>query len=538
MKLPEMTKEGVVLTAFSDSQQDAIIGWMLEEDHFFISCLMHLEPGYFTSTLNGSIFKTMKIWFDEYNQKPTTEELKSKYHMTNHTDYRKYYDKIDLCCTTTGSHSLKPLSKGMSGWIWVIKLSDSLHKAESLFNRKAWPEAIDYIEKKMAEIRKTSFENDSKVIFNDSVSFFSKRTESFSDCLTIGNPEFDILLREAAKKEDADLTKNDPREWTNGGLVRGDTTIILGPSNSGKTTTLTSIIIPNILAGRRILYMTHEQKWEDIKTKLFQSALNATAEDLTKPSDAMLRGMRVWENKLEDNLVYIPWIKAGDMWVESVIGEIGRQQEFLKSTEGQYFDMIVNDYPGKLKSKEMKGRSGWEEADYVYDQFVNAGMQWRSHMVLPVQTNRDGYKANRGDSSESRVIDQADAAGSFGIMQKADNVITLNRSPQEQKENYMRFYISKSRTQEAQTTFVTKTDFAKSRTHHVRLQSLKVDAMTGNKPAEVLNMARLAFSPEGSVVKRKDTLMPIISQPIHIPDGEMPDLVVNPSTVEKSKKKT
>jgi len=485
----KMDKEGVPLSVFTEKQQDAIIGWMLKERHFFINCIIHLERHYFVNPMNGAVFQAMLDWNTTYKRAPSIEELKGSFNRSHHNEFTKYHDRINMCISSISDFGIDALSREMTGWMRTIKLAKSITEAEKLYNSKAFSQAYDFVAKKSAEINKTTFEQDQRVVFGDALTFFSDRIEEHKDCLTIGHPDFDILLREEARKENAKRDSRRPSDWTNGGLVKGDTTIILGPSNSGKTTTLTSIIIPNILNNKHVLYFTHEQKWEDIKTKLFMNACRATQTELKNPTPEMKRVMDYVGSKLDEYLVYIPWIKAGKMWVEDVINEITLQQELLKADKGTTFDLLINDYPGKLKSKEMKGRQGWEESDYVYDQFVNAATEWRFHAILPVQTNREGYKVNRGDSADGRVIDQADTSGSFGIMQKADNVITLNRSPKEQALNIMRFYISKSRTQGAQTTFATKTDFARSSTHGPSHQS--VDFTADQEPS--ISSIMLAF---------------------------------------------
>lgn len=536
MSLVNLSKDDITLSVFTDPQQDAIIGWMLTETTFFIKCISQIESKYFTSVLNQSIFEVCKEFYSEYGRPPSIEETKGQFNLRNHQDFRKYHDAIDLCMTTKQQFGLDALSHNMTGWMRTVKFASCLHKTERLYNSRDFSGAILFLEKKTSEIRNTSFEDDEKVVFNDATSFFAEQSESLGDCLTIGHPVFDGLLREGAKIDKPDLKSRNPNAWTRGGLVKGDTTCILGPSNSGKTTTLTSIIIPNIIARKYVLYFTHEQKWEDIKTKLFMNVCRCTIEELRSPTPEIKRAMKVFGDLMAEYLVYIPWIKAGDMWVESVLNEITLQQEKLKAEKGQYFDMLVDDYPGKLKSKDMKGRSNWEELDYVYDQFVNAAMQWRTHAILPVQTNREGYKANRAGQNDGRVIDQADAAGSFGIMQKADNVITLNRSPKEQAEGYMRFYISKSRTQGAQTTFVTKTQFEKSVTHGHNLPYVELDASMNNDADAALNAVYMVMSNKsGGVLGGAKPGYPE-PKPLKapIPEGEV-EIPVNPANNQKNK---
>jgi KaiC/GvpD/RAD55 family RecA-like ATPase len=457
--------DNINLSSFTDSQQDAIIGNMLKDRHFFLKCVVLLKYDWFINPLNSDIFKQCQSFFDQFKRQPTGEELKDKFNRTHADTYRKYHDRIDLCILTSKNFGLDFISTEMTGWMKMVMFRNSMEDAADIFRKQDWSAALTWLDFKINEVKQTSFLDDKRITFADSLDFLQKRDTSFEDCLTIGHPDFDELLLEGAAIKGGDRSKPLPKFWTTGGLVKGDSTMILGPSNSGKTTTLTSIIVPNILNNKYILYMTHEQKWEDIKTKILMNAVGATNKELRHPTPDLIRRIKAVAEKLEQYLVYIPWIKVGNMWVESVIAEVNMQQESLHAKYGVKFDMLIDDYPGKLKSQQYKGRAVWEEADYVYDQFVTMATEHRFHAILPVQTNREGYKVNRGDASDGRVIDQADAAGSFGVMQKADNVITLNRSPEDQQYQVMRFYISKSRSSQAQTMFASRTDFAKSITH-------------------------------------------------------------------------
>lgn len=457
----------VDLRAFNDVQQQAIIGFMFENRFFFIKCIMNLRFDWFSSPIDGEIFRQLCDFYDAYKRQPYVDEIKGRFNLSHSDNYRRYHDQIDLCIASSKKFGVDVLSTEMTGWMRMVMLKNAIQDAAYKYKQSNWTQALDWVDKSITDIKKTSFLEDKSVDFSDSLSFFSDRREDFEDCLTIGHPLFDELLRKGSSlpANKADNRQRSAKYWTNGSLVKGASTMILGPSNSGKTTTLTSIILPNVLNEKYILYFTHEQKWEDIKTKLFMNGCYATDDALRNPDGPLQENMKYLGEMLKEYLVYIPWVKAGDMWVESVMAEIAVQQEMLEGRRRKKFDMVIDDYPGKLKSKEYKGRASWEEQDYVYDQFVNLAMQEKFHGIWPVQTNREGYKVGRGDHAESRMVDQADAAGSFGVMQKADNVITLNRSPEEQARGSMRFYISKSRNAEVGTTFATATRFDLSVTH-------------------------------------------------------------------------
>jgi hypothetical protein len=119
---------------------------------------------------------------------------------------------------------------------------------------------------------------------------------------------------------------------------------------------------------------------------------------------------------------------------------------------------------------------------YVYDIYVQLALEYKLHSLLAYQTNREGSKENQGkysdDAGENRLIDHNDAGESFGAMQNATNVISLNRSPRAQQLNQMTFFISKSRSNKTGVAVVAKTNFAASQTHSNELGAI---AYEGNR---------------------------------------------------------
>lgn len=471
-----MNNKPINFNDFSPAYQDAIIGHMLQDNYFYLKCTSLLEKEWFSNITNQSLF----VWVQELSQSkkgvPNSHELKALVYQKAGENRGKYETHINLCIAAAKNQSLTSVSSQMTGWIKLVKFQHCIDRAVGKFNSGDFHDAVDWTEKEIVAIRHATFMGDNTVDFNNTKDFLRKTQEEAGDCLTIGHPDFDKLLRAEAAIPDPNMDSLIPAHWTKGGLVKGNSTMILGASNSGKTTTLVSIIIANITNRKRILYITHEQKWEEIKLKLLKAFCGATDHefnsinldnlgDTSTPKTVLENRILSAEKFLHSYLTYVPWIKAGDMYVESVISEIKmKQEELMSRNEGKGFDMVVDDYPGKLRSRTFKSQSEHVMIDYVYDQFVNIAEEYRFHGIWPVQTNRDGYKVNMEGTTDNRDVGQADVAGSFGVMMKADNVITLNRKPAEIANNTMRYVIVKSRSAETGTTFATQTDFARSKT--------------------------------------------------------------------------
>ena len=67
------------------------------------------------------------------------------------------------------------------------------------------------------------------------------------------------------------------------------------------------------------------------------------------------------------------------------------------------------------------------------------------------------------------MITKEDVHESFGPMQRATNIISVNRDPLAQQNDRVTYYIDKSRSSETGWAVVCRSDFSRSLTHSNRL---------------------------------------------------------------------
>jgi KaiC/GvpD/RAD55 family RecA-like ATPase len=335
----------------------------------------------------------------------------------------------------------------------------------------------------MVEILNTNFDKDSKIDFSNTWDFFKEMAKDSEGSCTLGHPHFDALLEPRSK------WSSDYSTLEVGCLHRGDLTVFMGPSNSGKTSALVTIAAANLKMKKNVIYFTHEQKEKDIRKKIIQSItgigmddinawMNMAAENgemgLEAKRSEMGQRILAAEAILQKYLTYIPFTKAGEMQVENVVNEIRLQQEKLLASTGRGFDLLIEDYPAKLQAKVFNTRKVDHrvEMEYVYDQFQILAKEMNFHSLVAAQTNREGFKmANKQNGSgEKRLLDQGDIAESFGVARIADNVITINRGMEETKNNTIIFNISKSRSNSTGHQFKSTTKMDRSMTHGPSLE--------------------------------------------------------------------
>jgi KaiC/GvpD/RAD55 family RecA-like ATPase len=468
-----------VVLKFSEIWQDAIVGYSLKEYPFFINCRTYINYRWFQHPDTQAVVKVLYELYDRLEVKRLIkpEELKQQF-VRLHPDVKtqqKFFIHTEKCLKATDQVGLDLMCTDLTTWIKIIKLKSTLLSGEALFNKQDYQAAADSLQKQLRELNNTSFSPDDSVNFLDPVSFFERRTESLKDCVSIGHPLFDDLLIPGASKvpKNASISDaNDFNKLTSGGLSKGDCTVLIGASNSGKTSTVLSIISANIKMNKRVLLITHEQKADDIKTRFFENFCAVSGIDLSRVSfDVELqKKLEVAAKQFNDYLTYIPHTKPSEMYVENVLAMIENRQEKLKSQIGAGYDLLVVDYPAKLRSRHFSNKSSsiWEERSFVYDQFYTVCKHYNFHGLFPVQANREGAKINRGDLD--RMLEMEDVAEAYNIVQGADNVITINRSVENKESRIIKFYISKSRLSQTGNTFVSETKLEQCRTHGLGLK--------------------------------------------------------------------
>ena len=463
---------------FGPKFQEAIVGHMMREYPFLVQCVHHLKPEWFhnpdTQVIVKKIFEIYSSM--EHKRIPTPLEVRESLnyqYIADPAQVRRYQAHMVACDKSREQLGLDFIAAQMTSWIRLIKLRNSIVKAEHLYNHQEYEQATTWLKTTMSEIENTTFEPSNAVDFSNPAKLFENREKVFERCCTLGDPLFDGLLRQNAAKS---IPAGSPIEYTSdlrnqtaGCLVPGDTTLLMGSTNSGKTTAVVTIVAANLKFDRRVLFITHEQKPEDIRAKLYLCTTGISGEQLShlkSHPDLLSRAEVASTEYFAKNLTYISHMKPGDMYVESVMAIIAAQQERLASQNGgQGYDLVVVDYPGKLKSKLYMGRNvqTWDEQAYIYNQFVVAAGYYRFHALLPVQSNREGFKVNRGDAD--RFLDAGDVANSYGITQVVDNILTIRRNNSEKHKNIINFFLSKSRLSETGWVFQAISDMTLSRTH-------------------------------------------------------------------------
>ena len=517
----------VSLDIFNQVQQEAIVGYMLQDPAFFSRCSTILKPNYFTDSDLSSVISCAFEVFEECRTPPKKDDITLRINLKYPDSGSKYINRMNLCESSAKKISFGNLANSMETYLQACEYTLLSGKVNQLFTSRNYKEAITLMNEGIQDIRNITFNDVDFSIMPDPRALIHQRREEAKNRLTLGNHKFDSLLNGVFDQSSAEVVNSgstSPYQKIDGKVVRvekypigclgrGNTTMILGPTNSGKTSTVVSIIVANLFQNKKVLFLTHEQTEEEIQMKIAERFHGLSSSEMGRLSDDesqkfKMDDMYVRQQKFMQNLFYRNWVDAGKMYVEDVIAFINNKQAEEVAKDGKGFDLIVDDYPGKLSVRSAKKfNSEYAEQTYVYDQFVQLALQHKNHVILPLQVNRGGaslLKENSSGKSEVyKYVTESDVAGAFNVMHRADNIITINSSPTDKKHGVIRYFIAKARSARTNKVFAVKADLGRSTTHKEKSQGVVFDEIDpiSNSYADIYTCLGIPYEARGSAKK-------------------------------------
>jgi hypothetical protein len=444
---------------FSDLKQKAVMGYLLEDNHFFLTAWSKVKDAWFTDPLLADIWKARVAYQNFYKQKPNSlnEFMGSNFFLVHDNAYRNaLFQQIHLCVNAAREFSLIALRNEMTLWLqsrifkqWLETASKNYNAAQ--FDPPKMAQAFADIHSCDRQLYEATFEEGTEVLFNDLAnrSFDAKREADMDTALTFGCRPIDERILTGAR---------------NGcGLLRGDNTVILAPTNQGKSSCLITVARHNLMRRQSILYLTHEDHPDNIKDKIYRSVLGVTREERMAMAltDEGVKKLMNCEWILKKYFTYLPMNKPG-LTVEEVYAAAQIAHDKRKAATGKGYDLIIDDYPAKLTTERAsKGNMQKRHIDEViYGYFTSMALAFNAHVLTAIQTNREGAKTNkhRGGGGR-RLLAMEDVSESYGAMMTASNVITLNRDEHAEQNNRLTYHLAKTRSNNGNWSVVTRTRY-------------------------------------------------------------------------------
>jgi KaiC/GvpD/RAD55 family RecA-like ATPase len=464
----------------NETSQSALLGHLLTNSQFFTQAYQKIQPNWFRNPYHARLYSILCSYYKEKDFYPTLQEFRiyRGFDGLDGAEKKRLELELGVCLNNTQKIRLEGLVNELTMWMHSRILQDQIVRASNAWNKGRYDIAASCLAEAAKAYNETRFNEGEAVRFTEAKTWLSKAETDTTNTLTTGLRLLDRGLIELTPKQEKERelakAKGVPYEKEPGGLQIRDTTILLAPSNTGKTTTLITIARHNIYAGKSVLFMTHEGAPEDIRIKMLCAAIGKTRGEIMEmyKTEEGFNTIDKATKVLEAFMVYVPFNKAG-MKVEDVVPIIRRyQEERAAKNGGKGFDLLVSDYPAKLTTEmASKGNLSTRHIqEVVYENYVQLALEYGFHSLLAIQTNREASRVNSGhydgkNNSDHRLLTMEDVAESWGPMTSASNVITLNRSPTAKLRDRITFYIAKSRTSQTGLAVAAKSRFDQSLSH-------------------------------------------------------------------------
>lgn len=463
---------------FSNPKQEALMGHLLADPKFFLLARNKIEVSWWGVMRLQQLWGILTRLAAGYDRAVTAAELSECQEMValDVADANRLRSLINLCLQRRLEFGLDMLQDDLTDWLRCRIYLNNMKKSEALFNMAAkgggknkdrLSVAFAAVKKMSQDIEDATFEYEQ--VETITIEDIENAKIDAKHAVDFGLPRLNALLNPEGLSADDLLL--DPNAVNLNGLLKGDMTVLLAPTNVGKTTTMVTIAAVNILSGRDVLLITHEGRISDIKLKIWQCMMEDTRSKLIGGlANPQYRALLLETQALmARHLQFMPMNKAG-LAVEDVEVAIRRRQEKWQSThQGKGFDLIIDDYAAKLTTNQARGGNFQlrQIHEVVYNYFSQIALEHNAHVVTAIQTNREGSKVNsrQHKGAETRFLTMEDVMESWGPMTTATNVISINRPPEAQSRNVTGFYVCKSRSSEVGVVFLAKSNFGCARSH-------------------------------------------------------------------------
>lgn len=444
---------------FFGQKQQALLGHALKNEQFFAKVIRTIEPDWFHEPLLGKIWKNIKSHYEQYKIKPTVNEIKecTEFMAMSQNERTKHTGMIDVAIQSSATISTEVLLTELNVWVRARILQVGVPLVADLYNRHNVKEAAQKLKDVIREFNHAGSLEDLEEKFGNVEEELAIVQKARENALTIGNRYFDHILDEKCPIDSVKPT---------GALHKGEMSCVLAPTSAGKTTLLGTVVVSNIKRQKKILYVTHEDPKISIKMGLRKAMIAKTDGELMAmfANPEGLKILRAIDAMIAANITYLPMNKVG-LSVEEVMDKIQQFQERHIMEFGRGYDMVVDDYPSRLR---LDRGARWEKRqvlEEIYQQFGQLALDIDAHVMTAMQVNREGNKVNKRMGNyerTTRLVTMEDASEAFGPMTAARLVITINRTPFDKQNNQTTFLCCKTKQGEADLAITIDSDYARA----------------------------------------------------------------------------
>ena len=374
------------------------------DEEYARQVLPFLKEEYFTQIDQQIVYKTIREYFDKYNQLPAKEALLINLAQRNGVDEG----------TISNGNKLIQSFEQVPVDDWLLDQTETFCQDKAIYN--SIMTGIEIIEKNPENKGQLPglLQDALQVSFDNSVGhdFIDDAEERFKFYKTVETRvPWDLEMMNKITKE---------------GLPTKTLNIVLAGTGVGKSLFMCHAAAANMMEGKNVLYITMEMAEERIAERIDANLLDVTMEELNVlPESAYEKKMDRLKKRVTGKLVIkeYPTATANANHFRHLIQELRTKKNFKP-------DVIYIDYLNICASFRIRG--GANAGSYaivkaIAEELRGLAVECNVPIISATQTNRQGYS--------SSDIGLEDTSESFGLPATADFMVALSQTEELEKLN-------------------------------------------------------------------------------------------------------
>ena len=414
------------------------------DEEYARQVLPFLKEEYFTQIDQQIVYKTIREYFDKYNQLPAKEALLINLAQRNGVDEG----------TISNGNKLIQSFEQVPVDDWLLDQTETFCQDKAIYN--SIMTGIEIIEKNPENKGQLPglLQDALQVSFDNSVGhdFIDDAEERFKFYKTVETRvPWDLEMMNKITKE---------------GLPTKTLNIVLAGTGVGKSLFMCHAAAANMMEGKNVLYITMEMAEERIAERIDANLLDVTMEELNVlPESAYEKKMDRLKKRVTGKLVIkeYPTATANANHFRHLIQELRTKKNFKP-------DVIYIDYLNICASFRIRG--GANAGSYaivkaIAEELRGLAVECNVPIISATQTNRQGYS--------SSDIGLEDTSESFGLPATADFMVALSQTEELEKLNQYQVKQLKNRYSDPafHRKFVIGVDKSKMRLYDVEQSAQK-----------------------------------------------------------------
>lgn len=414
---------------FDDSFQQGIFQLMLNDSDFCYKSIHLLKPEYFNNSYYAYFFKTIKDLYEKLQTSPTPMMIVNEMLRIRNDDRPPYTALFQKIVEPAQVRNFDYIRNSLAHFVKRSKMWQ-LNK-KMVENKFTDPDALfQAAMKDFEELNSVSFQKDEFLTLDGLDRFLEKCASNSHKLMPLGLPSIDKAL--------------------GGGLPKQTLTTIIGGTNVGKSIALINITHHWLKSGYKVLYINLEGQESQPLLRLMSRHVQADYGRVrfNQLSDGERQKILKMETDYKANFQLKHVVDFG-YTVEQLYAYCrDKKQKFA-------FDGLIVDY-GQLLGSKQKTEGMRHTMAYVHRCLASIGVALDVAVVTVAQGTRDIQEKNRKGTDLLRMNDISEC---FEINRVSAQILTLNRSESDERNERIRILLDKQRDGKKGIIEVCKTNF-------------------------------------------------------------------------------